>query len=255
MSFHHLDRFAHVPSPVTRLPALGRVVGTLVLALAAATLPAGAWPQLGALAVLSVLLLAAARIPPSVAIRRLAWPLAFVLLASATLLIMVPGEPLMRLGPVVLTTAGADRFGVVMSRAAVALAPTVVLVSTTSFPELLHALRQLHLPRAVATALGLGYRLLYLTLDELERLQRAARSRNAGGGAARRRDLLVAVTAATLGRSFARGERTYRAMLARGFSGDLPPLDEPRWTVSGALQLGALALLTLSIAAWAWATG
>lgn len=252
MSFHHLDRFAQVPSPVTRLPATGRVAGTLLLALAAATLPAGAWHQLGALAGLSLALLAVARIPPSAAVGRLAWPLALALVASAALLVMVPGEPVARLGPFTVTDAGADRFAVVISRAAVALAPAIVLVSTTSFGELLHALRALQLPRAIATALGLGYRLLYLTVDELERMQRAARSRNAGHGAARRRHLLVAIAAATLGRSFARGERTYRAMLARGFSGDLKPLEGPRWTVGAAVQLGLLAGLTVAIVTSAW---
>ena len=72
------------------------------------------------------------------------------------------------------------RFGFVLGRASVALTAAVVLVSTTSFPELLQALRQLRLPAVVTTALGLGYRLLYLLVDEIERLQRAAQQ---GGNA------------------------------------------------------------------------
>jgi cobalt/nickel transport system permease protein len=247
MSFHHLDRFAHVRSIVTAMPPSGRVVATLLLALTAATLPPGAWPELAALGALSLLLVIAARIPAGAALGRLAWPLGFVLLASLGLLLMVPGEPILRAGPIAVTDAGADRFAVVMARAVVALAPTVVLVSTTSFPELLHALRQLRLPAAVATALGLGYRLLYITVDELERLQRAARSRNAGHGTAGRRRLLAALAATTLARSFARGERTYRAMLARGFAGDLPPLEETRWTARSAFALATIGALAAAV--------
>ena len=248
MSFHHLDQFAHTASPVTRMPPAGRIVGAMALALAAATLPPGAWPQLGMLVVLSLALFVLARVPLSVALVRLAWPLGFVLIASATLLIMVPGPALVPLGPLAITAPGADRFATVMARAMVALLPAVLLVSTTSFPELLHGLRGLHLPRAVATALGLAYRFLYLTVDELERLQRAARSRNLGHGAARRRHLLVAVTAATLGRALARGERTHDAMLARGFAGALPLLHTSPWTPQAAAELTMLLTVAAAVA-------
>ena len=251
MSFHHLDRFAHVPSPVTRVPPAGRIAGTAALALATATLPHGAWVPLGLLALLSVLLLAVARVPLTVALARLAWPLALVLAASAALLVMVPGDPLVQLGPVAVTAAGADRFATVMARAMVALVPAVLLVSTTSFPELLHGLRSLRLPAAVATALGLAYRLLYLTVDELERLQRAARSRNAGHGAAGRRHMLIGVTAATLGRALARGERTHDAMLARGFTGALPLLHATTWSVAAAAHLAALVIVAAAVSVMA----
>ena len=251
MSFRHLDRFAHVPSPVTRVPPAGRIVGTVALALATATLPPGAWVPLGLLALLSLFLLGAARIPFTVAVARLAWPLAFVLVTSAALLVLVPGDPVVRIGPVAVTATGADRFATVMARAMVALVPAVLLVSTTSFPELLQGLRSLRLPAAVATALGLAYRLLYLTVDELERLQRAARSRNAGHGAARRRDMLIGVTAATLGRAFARGERTHDAMLARGFTGTLPLLHATTWSASAAVQLALLVTVAAAVAVMA----
>ena len=106
MSFRHLDRFAQVDSPVTRVPAAGRVFGTVALALATATLPAGAWVQLGILATVSAALLAIAHVPFRVALVRLSWPLGLVLLASGALLVVIPGEPLARLGPVAVTAQG-----------------------------------------------------------------------------------------------------------------------------------------------------
>jgi len=249
VSFHHLDQFAHEGSALTRIPPAGRVTGTVVLALAVATLPPGAWTQLALLALLSLLLLAVARVPPAVALTRLAWPLALVLLASAALVVVIPGEPIARLGPLTVTAQGADRFASVMGRAMVALLPAVLLVSTTTFPELLQSLGALRVPTAVATALGLAYRLLYLTVDELERLQRAARSRNAGGGVTRRRRLLAAMVAATLGRAFVRAERTHAAMLARGFRGTLPLLHAVPWTSAAIVHLAALSALALAVAA------
>lgn len=247
MSFHHLDQYAAVPSPVTRATPTARVLAATAIAVGTAALPLGAWEHLAILAGLAVLVVAVAHLPASLIVRRLAGPFVFVLAASTGLLFLVPGVPLVQIGPFGVSDAGLERFGFVLGRASVALTAAVVLVSTTSFPELLQALRQLHLPVAVTTALGLGYRLLYLLVDELERLQRAARSRNARGGTTSRRRLIVGITAAGISRAFARGERTHRAMLARGFTGDLPSLAPKSWNVATALGVAALIVTVAAI--------
>ncbi|MBE0594935.1 MAG: cobalt ECF transporter T component CbiQ [Gemmatimonadales bacterium] len=248
MSFQHLDQYATVASPLTRTVPTARVLAMVVVAVGTATLPLGAWLHLAGLAALVVGLAVAARLPARTVVTRLAGPFAFVLLASAALLFLVPGEPLWHLGPVGISQAGLERFGFVLGRASVALTAAVILVSTTRFPELLHALRQLRLPAVVITALGLGYRLLYLLVDEIERLQRAARSRNAGGGTASRRRLLVGIGAAAMARAFSRGERTHRAMLARGFVGDLPSLTPRHWDLRSGLLLAALSGTVVAVA-------
>lgn len=224
MSFHHLDHYAHVDSPVTRRPPEARLAGAVVMAVAAAVLPLGAWPQMAALGALVALLALTARIEPGVFLARLAAPLAFVLLVSVALLVLAPGQTVARLGPLRITDAGMLRFGSAAGRGAIGLGAAVVLVSTTRFTDLLEALRRLRLPEVVTTSLGLAYRYLYILTDEVDRIRRAARSRNAAGGAASRRRLLMGVTAAALQRSLDRSERVHQAMLARGFTGALPTL-------------------------------
>lgn len=245
MSFHHLDQYAAVPSPVTAMPPLARLVGAASVAVAAATLPLGTWAEAAVLGALVVIMTVAARVPVPVLLRRTAGPLAFVLVASVGLVVFVPGEPVLDLGWTTVTRPGVERFGFVLARAVVALAAAVLLVTTTGFPDLLHALRRLRLPRVVTTALSLAYRLIYLLMEETERLLRAARSRNAGAGAATRRRIAAGVAAAVLQRAFARAERTHRAMLARGYTGDLPTLAEWRWrpwmTVAHAALLAVVA--------------
>ena len=240
MSFHHLDQFATVPSPVTAMPPVARLVGATSVAVGAATLPLGAWPAAAALGALVAAMTLLARVPVPLLLRRMSGPLAFVLLASAGLLVFVPGDPVLDLGWVAVTRPGVERFGFVLARAVVALSAAVLLVTTTEFPDLLDALRRLRLPRVVTTALSLAYRLLYLLMEEFERLLRAARSRNAGAGAASRRRLAAGVAAAVLQRAFARAERTHRAMLARGYQGELATLTEWRWR---AWMVAALATL------------
>jgi len=247
MSFHHLDQYSRVESQITKAPPVIRLLGTVVLAVGAAALPLGAWIQIASLAILVAALTAVARVPARVLAVRMSGPLAFAMLASVALLFLVPGETVLELGWLVVTDQGLLRFGSALGRSAVALGAAVVLVSTTGFPDLVLALRQLRLPKAVTASLGLSYRLLYILTDEVERMKRAALSRNAGGGERKWRRLLMALAAAALGRSLARGERTYRAMLARGFRGEIPSLRSYRVSVQTVVLLGLLFVTVASI--------
>ena len=249
MSFHHLDRYAEVPSALTGVAPVVRVLGAVVIAVGAAVLPLGAWVQMAALALVVAILVAAARIPLRVFLVRLAAPFGFVLLLSFALPVLVPGHVLWSLGPVDVTDAGLLRFASALGRAVPALGAAVILVSTLRFTELVEALRELRLPRAVTTSLGLAYRYLYTLNDELERLRRAARSRNAGAGAASRRRLLLGITAAALARSFARSERVHQAMLARGYQDGIPSLEPHPVDHRSAASLAVLILLVAAIAA------
>ena len=248
MSFHHLDQYAHIDSPVSRRSPTVRLLGAIIIALGAALLPTGAWPQMAALGVLVLALAAAARVPLGTLATRMAAPFAFVLLVAGAVLVLAPGSPVVAIGPVTLTDTGLARFGSVAGRAAVALGAAVILVSTTPFDDLVRALRALRLPDAVTTSLGLAYRFLYILNDEVERMRRAARSRSAADGATSRRRLLIGITSAALRRSFDRSERLHRAMLARGFTGELPALRGPRTHGSPILEVGLLIALVAAIA-------
>ena len=247
MSFHHLDQYSAIESVVTRRPPVVRLLATVLLALGAAFLPLGAWPQLAALGFLVLVLATAARIPPRAFLVRLTPPLVFVALASAGLLFLGAGEALVQLGPLTLRRDGLTAFASAAGRATVAISAGVILVSTTSFVELVEALRTLRVPAAVTTPLAMAYRFLYLLDDEVERMRRAAASRGSGGrGASSRRRLLMGITAASLHRTFDRSERVYGAMLARGYSGTIHPLRRAG-SGGGAAATGALAACVLII--------
>lgn len=249
MGFRHLDQFAHVDSALTRRSPTVRLLGTVILAVGAAVVPPGAWPQLAALGLLVLCLAALARIPPGPFLARFAPPFGLVVLVSAAVLVLAPGEVAGRLGPLEVTEVGILTFGSVVGRAAVALGAAVVLVCTTSFPDIVRALRSLRLPDVVTTSLALAYRYLYVLTDEVRRLRRAARSRNAAAGSVPRRRLLVGVTAVALQRSLARSERVYQAMSSRGYTGRMPSLDAPARSGRPALEVGGLAVAVAVILA------
>lgn len=252
MGFHHLDHYADAHGALEPIAPAARVLGTVLVALGAALLPLGAWPQMLALLLLVVLLARFARVPQATLWLRAAAPLGFLLLASFAVLVLAPGATVARLGPLAITDQGVLRLGSALLRGGAAILVGVLLVSTTRFPDLVEALRELRLPAVVTAALGLAYRYLYLLNDEVAQLQRAAASRNAHGGAVARRRLLFGITASALTRSFARSERVHQAMLARGFVGAIPSLHpHPLDARSGrALALLALGLAALVASAW-----
>lgn len=248
MGFHHLDQYAAADTGLGHLAPAARVLGTVLIAVGAALVPPGAWPEMLALVLLVLALALYARVPLATFLLRATIPLAFLALASVGVLLLAPGEAVARLGPLVITDAGVERLASALLRGGAAIGAGVLLVSTTRFADLVEALRELRLPSAVTAALGLAYRFLYLLLDELAQLQRAAASRNAGAGRVPRRQLLLGITASAATRSFARSERVHRAMLARGYTGALPalrpqPLDATSWRALLPLGLVVVAIV------------
>jgi len=118
----------------------------------------------------------------------------------------------------------------VLVKGLLSFATILVLVNTTPFERLLWAMRRLGMPGLLVSTIAAMYRYVFVLLDELERMRRARSARTfvpARGlstaelrnGATRIGMLMV--------RASDRAERVHAAMLARGFDGDFPMLDEP----------------------------
>ena len=240
MGFHHLDHYAATASPVTRTAPAARVLGAVGLALAASLLPPGAWMSMAAALALSFALAVAARIPPGVVLLRASIPLAFLALASVGVLFMAPGSEVAALGPLRVTDHGVVLFASALARGAAAVLVGVVLVSTTPFPELVAALRELRLPRPVTSSLALAYRFLVVLAEEVGRVRRAAEVRNGGRGRVAVRRLAVGMAAAAFARSYDRSERVFRAMRVRGYRDSISGLTYRAVDAASALRVGAL---------------
>ena len=240
MGFHHLDHYAGTASPVTRTTPAARVVGAAGLALCASLVPPGAWAAMAAILALSLGVALIARIPPGVLLARASVPLGFLILASAGVLVLAPGSEVAGLGPLSVTDRGVDLFASALGRGVSAVVAGVVLVSTTPFPELVTALRELRLPRAVTSSLALAYRFLVVLGEDVARIRRAARVRNGGRGHVAARHLAIGMAAAAFARSYDRSERVFRAMRVRGYRDSMPTLTYRRLDRASALRVGWL---------------
>jgi cobalt/nickel transport system permease protein len=107
----------------------------------------------------------------------------------------------------------------------------LLLVATTSFPGVCHALRQLGVPSLFVAQLLFLYRYIFVLMEETMRIVRARDMRSYG-----RRGTGIRVFVRLVGvlflRSVERAERVYYAMLSRGFQGDMPTLKRFRFTTN-----------------------
>lgn len=177
-------------------------------------------------------------------------------LAAVTAIFAMPGQPLgsFTLGPwhLVATDAGLVRFASIVLRSWLSVQMAILLTATTPFPDLIHALRHLHVPGLIVAIISFMYRYLAVLTDEVGRLLRARDARSArlesgGGGTIRWRARVAGNIAGQLFlRSYERSDRIYNAMLSRGYRGQMltmrPHVMHARdWTY----LFGTVALLAL----------
>lgn len=97
----------------------------------------------------------------------------------------------------------------------------LVLVSSTGYYRLCRSLQRLGLPSLFVTQLLLVYRYIYVLVEQGVRMSRAVEARSFG-----RRSYPVRLWGVLVGglmiRTFDRAEKVGRAMLSRGFTGNIP---------------------------------
>jgi cobalt/nickel transport system permease protein len=210
-------------SPIHRLDPRAKILGFAGITVVAVSTPLPAWPAFVAcaLALATVAVLARVRADTIWTRARVILPL---VLFVAVFIPFVRGGEQVDLGPVSVSKAGLAVFALVTAKATIGTVSAVLLGATTSFPDVLHGLERLRMPRLLIVIAAFMYRYLFVIVDEAHRMRaaltaRAYRPRHAGQVSALGR----MVTALFL-RSYDRGERVYLAMVARGYRGSMPRL-------------------------------
>jgi cobalt/nickel transport system permease protein len=114
-----------------------------------------------------------------------------------------------------LSTAAAEQM---LAKSLLSIAAMSVVALTTPFPDLLRALEQCRLPKALVLFLAFLYRYAAVLGKETLRLERGWTARYFGRLWIKQWTQLGHAIAMLLVRSYERAERVYAAMLARGFS-------------------------------------
>lgn len=124
------------------------------------------------------------------------------------------------------------RFFSILVRSWLSVQIAILLVATTQFPDLLHALEHLRLPRTLTTIIAFLFRYLFVLTNEVFRILRAREARSAGlpgvngGGTLSWRIKTTGSMAGQLFlRSYERSDRIFHAMISRGYTGHIRTLN------------------------------
>jgi cobalt/nickel transport system permease protein len=257
------DRFYEGRSLLHRLDPRVKVALALLLILANALLPEGAWWGFAASLALLLAMCALSGLGGGFTLRRSFIALPFAL-AAITTLFATPGPEwtsadLPLLGTVTITAPGAVRFTSILLRSWLSVQAAILLVAVTSFPDILHALRHLKVPGILVSIIAFMYRYLFVLTDEVLRLRRARDARSArlqpgkGGLSLLRRARTAGSMAGQLMlRSLERSDQIFNAMLARGYTGQLLTLNPHHMESKDWLAGVAGALLVAAVLAIGW---
>jgi cobalt/nickel transport system permease protein len=264
MHIHFLDPYQPRNSPLHRLDARVKLALTLVFILTVSLLPPGAWPTTAILLAIVLVCGVLARLGTGYLLRRSALALPFAL-AALPVIFTLPGEPFLLGGwRTAATLPGIERFAAVTLKSWISVQAAILLAASTSFPDLLAAMRALRLPRLLIAIFALMWRYLFVLADEAMRLLRARAARSGesgdasarvGGGLAWRARVTGNMAGSLFLRAFERSDRIYSAMLARGYDGEVRALPLPRIQPAHWLALFAgvslfSALLAGSLVLW-----
>ncbi len=234
-----LDRLAYGATWLHRLDPRAKVIATLLYLLTVVSLPKYEVAALVPFFLFPVLLMTLGGIPARFILRK-------VLLVSPFALLIGIFNPFLDTRTVAViagisVSAGLLSFFSILLKFALTVSATLLLIATTSFPGVCHALRQLRFPALFVSQLLFLYRYLFVLLEEAMRIIRARDMRSFG-----KRGTGLKVFVQLIGtlflRTVDRAERIYDAMLSRGFQGDIPTLKRSR------LAAADLAFLTTTIA-------
>lgn len=236
MHFHIADAYEDTGSPLHRWDARVKVVLALLMILLVALTPMGAF---GAYIGFFALMMGGAliaRLDPLNVLRRSLVALPFAA-AAAALIFTIPGPVLGHL-PLIgwpISAGGLVRFVSIALKSTISVQAAVLLITTTPFTDILWALGALRLPKVLVAIVSFMYRYLFLMAEEAVRLSRARDARSAaisghpayGGSLIFRARTTGRLIGNLFARSFARSERIYQAMLARGYRGEIRLLNPP----------------------------
>jgi cobalt/nickel transport system permease protein len=153
-------------------------------------------------------------------------------LVAITVLFSIPGKPVSSfhflMWNMTITDAGLLRFVSIVIRSWLSVQMAILLVSTTEFPKVIHALNHLRVPPIITMIISFLYRYLFVLTDEVLRMMRARQARSAasagirsGGSVAWRAQIAGHMAGQLFLRSYERSDRIYNAMLSRGYKGEL----------------------------------
>lgn len=229
-----LDRLAYGDTPLHRLDPRAKLLATLFFLVCVASFDRYTVAGLLPFFLYPVALIAVAELPVGYLLKKVLVVAPFALLIGAANP-WFDSAPMLRLGGVAIS-GGWFSYASLLLRFLLTVSAALALVATTGFHGVCVALRRIGVPAPMTVQLLLAYRYLFVLISEGARMARARALRSPrprGEGLASYAPLVGNL----LLRTVERAQRVHRAMLARGFSGELHSRTPLRFRTRDALFL------------------
>jgi cobalt/nickel transport system permease protein len=136
----------------------------------------------------------------------------------------------------------------ILIKAVLGASVSIVLTATTEIPDLIRGLGVLRVPALFTSIATFMIRYLELVADELKRMRIAMIARGYDPRWLSQARPIASSAGALFVRSYERGERVHAAMLARGFTGEMPMLERSPATTSQWVGASALVVVFTLVA-------
>ncbi len=242
-----MDELGRMDTPVHRLDARAKALATLAFIVVVMSFPRHAVSALTPCLLYPVALVALGRIPPDYLFGKIliAAPLALVIGIFNP---YFDRQPMAVVGPLVIS-GGWLSFVSIMLRFALTVGAALALVACTGLHRLGAGLERLGLPRVFVVQLLLLYRYLFVVTDDGARMLRSLELRRAGPQSPRL-NVYGSMAGHLLLRSMDRADRIYRAMVGRGFDGEIRTLDRSRFRLADGLFLAGWTAFFVAARGW-----
>ncbi|OFW56359.1 MAG: cobalt ECF transporter T component CbiQ [Candidatus Solincola sediminis] len=237
-----LDEYSDLDSVIHKLDPRAKLIGFVALVVLCVSTPPNLWLAFAVFLALEMTVLFISHVPLRHVLKRMLIVVPFILAVALFIPFFNKGGGSYNLGPLKVSAHGLTILWNVTIKSMVSVFAVILLSSTTPFPDLLHAMEKLKMPRIITTTLSFTYRYVFVLLDELQRMKRARDSRGWSGKWLWQAKVIGHMIGALFLRSYERGERVYAAMLSRGYDGQVQTAYTYR---VGVAEIGFLALIVL----------
>jgi cobalt/nickel transport system permease protein len=220
-----LDRLSYRDTCVHHLDPRAKVIATMLFLITVVSFPKYEVVALAPFFLFPVLLITLGEIPVRFIVRK-------VIAVSPFAIFIGIFNPLLDTGTIAVIlgvpiSGGWLSFLSIILKFALTVSAALLLIATTSFPGVCHALRRLGFPAFFVSQLLFLYRYLFVLMEEAMRIIRAREMRLVGSRGTGVKTFVRLIGILFL-RAVDRAERIYYAMLSRGFQGDIPDLKRSR---------------------------
>ncbi|CAN5344712.1 cobalt ECF transporter T component CbiQ [soil metagenome] len=215
---HKLHYHGH--SPLHRASAHLKVLGLLGFVLVVVATPKEWFPAYGGYLLVLGVVVAVSRVPPTYLLRRLVVEVPFVVFA--VLMPFIATGPRTDLLGVSVSEPGLLAAWALLAKGTLGVLAGLTLAATTEPRDLLAGLERLRLPPQLVQIMGFMIRYVDVVTDEMRRMRIARESRGFTARNPRHWPVVARSAGALFIRSYERGERVHLAMVARGYTGQMP---------------------------------